>query len=456
MPLSKTITQLPSATTPYDGTEEFAMWQGGATVKGTLPASPVSSVKNLRDYGVTTSSTARENTDAILQALEDAGPTGTMVVPNLSYESGGVWYEYPIPHYGFTLPVFSGTNSQVIEGEDSGRGYTLNTAGGGSYLHCLDNTTCHIGTMCSTRGLTIRNLTLKGGYYGIRLGYQNAANPNITNQGFCIENMRITGTRRAGLGFQSHCETGRVLRCMLQTNKPAITANGYGDLCLGIEWINQHQQTNALVSVDFDLWIYGEFDVGVYLVAENPQQSLQGTDLGRVRVTHGRYAPFVVRCSVTGGLQISCGSEAGQTYVPSGYRVGLLADATRYGAPASLQINNIWVVDGSAGTSDFDVICRGGSCFWDGDGNRLDASPANSIGVRNTGGAYRNARAPDIGLDPPVSSTGKTTVLGAIDSDQPVLDLYPRGGQFADGCLMSLVSDYTDDDDDFYLMAANL
>lgn len=452
---NKTITELPSATTPLDGTEEFAMWQGGATVKGTLPASPVSSVKNLRDYGVTTSSTARENTDAILQALEDAGPTGTMVVPNLSYESGGVWYQYPIPHYGFTLPIFSGTNSQVIEGENTGRGHSLGIADGGAHLRCLDNTTCHIGTMCSTRGLTIRNLTLQGGYYGIRLGYQNAANQGITNQGFCIENMRIIGTRRAGIGFQSHNETGRVARCVLQTNKTSINSNGYGDLCLGIEWINQHQQTNALVSIDFDVWIYGGFDVAVYLVAENAQQSIQNVDMTGVRVTHGRYAPYVVRCAVDGGLQIPCSAELGNSEIPSGYKVGLLADPVRYGAPAAMNMVNIWVTDGSVGTADMDVLCRG-QALWDGVGNRLAAKPASSIGVRNMGGSYRHAGAPDIGTDPPVSSAGKTTVLGAIDSDQPVLDLYPRGGQFADGGLMLLMSDYTDDDDDFYLMAANL
>lgn len=341
--MSKTITQLPSATTPYDGTEEFAMWQGGTTVKGTLPASPVSSVKNLRDYGVTTASSAAFNKAAIDQAFSDAGPGGVVIVPNYG---GGTEID---------VDPFEMGEGNNLRGELPFNQYLL--PGFVSSLVCSSLYDPVITIDCdglSVKMWSIDGVHVKNGTRGLSIEGAGAG----STYNFYINAFTAQGFTEAAICFDGAAVLNANISNVYMNS--SVSPPAHGIYCKGDVY-----QT-YLQGVDFkNLWAYG--CAGFAILVDCPQldagqPTFQGFNINGVRANGCDYASYAFRGSFVNCDWRELGTEQACQALAPNERVDFILDNTQYSSYASGSCTNVRLINPAfESTGYIPILCRAGA-----------------------------------------------------------------------------------------------
>lgn len=335
---NKTITELPSATTPLDGTEEFAMWQGGATVKGTRAYSANPKVVNLRDYGVTTATTDSFNTAAIADALTDAGTGGIVEVPNYG---GGA---NVIEHEGITLASY-----QSIRGEGFSRpNYRQNAQD--TILSCTDSGVANITIASSAKGWSVQGVTLSGGEHGIEIN-------GGAVYSFGVERVNFSGFQTSAIYITN--------AAILDARFSDIYMVGNNSDTHGI-YIDGESAEVYLQSVLFEhLWAYQIGGIG--FLCDAPRQSalqptFQDMHVRWMRVNNAQYASVALRGSFHSCEFEEVTTEGACAALASNARCDFILDSVQYSAPASMNVTNMRFIRCSPESTGYiPFIARGGT-----------------------------------------------------------------------------------------------
>lgn len=405
---SKTITQLPDATTPYDGTEEFAMWQGGTTVKGTLPISSNPKIVNLRDYGVTTATEAFWNSRQIEAAMDDVGAGGTVVVPNYGFAQ-------LIPCTGIVM-----REGITLTGEAPAEQSTYYAYGFGG-LTCTDSTVACISingdSGFGTNNITISNMAVKGGKDNI-----------LFTEGlfvFCnLVNLSLGSSRRSALRMQAF----RIEECVFKN----IVINNAGSTTAGISGAGADCDDTYFAATRFEnFWIING-NPGILMDVANHFSNSVDLIFDKVRFGTNQGASIAWRAGLVGASFSSLSCEATCQGLAAGARVDYLFDFTKGASPNNIGCTNARISKSMpANTSYISLLSRNGTIVLDDDGITGWGTP---YGVRYD---YRGTFAIDgIGSDITYPTDPGTAAYGDLAASVSVMryfDYYPMSG----GCRSS-------------------